>query len=96
MSAVEPVAVDTTACLLAGRRAAYAELATVIHETQRASWRAGSSTPEQYTGVTAIIVNNANITPFIDAAVREAIVQLTAGAALPSRRRWWMFWRGTP
>lgn len=69
---------DTSTLLVAGRRAAFAELHAMFvnHGHPDTKWEA--CTPEAYSGTTPITINDNNMLPIIDAAVMETVARLTA------------------
>ncbi len=84
------------ACLIAARRAVYAELAVLVSNLSDAGWGAGSVSPEDYRGLGPIVIQGGtgvDIGPIIDVAVREAIVVHSNLDPQPKRRRWWQVWR---
>lgn len=80
---------DLTEHLIAGRRAAYAQLRVMVGEHPDSKWLARE--PEEYEGTTSIEVNGGNIVPAIDAAVLEIVARMQAPLIVrsaESKLRW--------
>lgn len=80
---------DTSDHLVAGRRAAYAELRVRVGDHPDSKWLARE--PEAYCGTTSIEINGFNILSALDAAILETIARVSAPLVVRSNEtklRW--------
>lgn len=89
---------DLDVCLLAGRRAALAEL-QVLASAHPEMLVYGGKDPGQWAVGDTIMVGPANLTSAIDAAIIETIVRMERREKRKKRprakarpRRWWRLW----
>lgn len=88
MAALLIVPSDIEPLLVAGRRAAYAELHVAARQLGVV---VNGDTFEQYQGDGPICINGLDLRPMIDAVVIETAVRSSPSAGKP-RRPWWRFW----